>query len=139
MSTGRPIIYTSADSVFQIAAHRDVASPETLYDWCRRARGILTGRRAVGRVIARPFIGRPGDFRRDNPARRDFAAPPPGQTLLDLLFDQGYITVGVGKIGDIFAHRGLTEEIHTDNNDHGLDVLVDVLDRTEGTPGTDHG
>lgn len=135
LAAGRPIIYTSADSVFQIAAHRDIVPLETLYDWCRRAREILTGPWGVGRVIARPFTGRPGDFRRDNSARRDFAAPPPGQTLLDLLSDQGYITVGLGKIGDIFAHRGLTEEIHTDNNDHGLDMLIDSLDRTKGRRG----
>ncbi len=124
VKTGYPIVYTSADSVFQIATHEDVVSLERLYAYCRIARGILTGEHAVVRVIARPFVGSTGKFERDNAARKDFSLAPPRETLLDVLKKEGFFVIGVGKIGDIFAHRGLTEEIHTDDNDDGIDKTI---------------
>jgi phosphopentomutase len=124
LKTGSPIVYTSADSVFQIAAHEDVVPLETLYRYCRKARSILTGEHAVGRVIARPFRGTPGKFERINAARKDFSVTPPAQTLLDLLKQNGFFTVGIGKIGDLFGHRGLSGEIHTKDNQDGVDQTL---------------
>jgi len=121
LRTGCPIVYTSADSVFQMAAHEDIIGLNLLYDYCRIARHILTGRHAVGRVIARPFRGHPGHFERNNAARKDFSVAPPAETLLDRLNDRGLFTAGIGKIGDLFGHRGLSAEIHTRNNDDGVD------------------
>ena len=131
LTTGRPIVYTSADSVFQIAAHEDVVPLETLYAYCRIARRILAGPHAVGRVIARPFRGTPGKFERHNAARKDFSLTPPAETLLDLLKKKGFFTLGIGKIGDLFGHRGLSAEIHTRNNEsmknyHGQTGLIFV-------------
>ncbi len=125
--TGRPIIYTSADSVFQIAAHEDVIPVEELYRICRIARRFLYEYN-VARVIARPFTGRPGSFRRTE-RRKDFSMEPPGRTLLDIMKEAGFSVVGIGKIGDIFVHRGLTEEIHTTDNMDGMDRTVDALKR----------
>ncbi|MCU0722170.1 MAG: phosphopentomutase, partial [Planctomycetes bacterium] len=122
-ATGRPIVYTSADSVFQIACHESVVPPERLYDWCRIARGILAGPHAVSRVIARPFEGPSGAYVRTE-RRRDFSVPPPGDTLLDLLAARGLDVVGVGKIEDIFAGRGLTSARHTGNNAEGTAELL---------------
>lgn len=116
--TGFPIVYTSADSVFQIAAHEDVVPLETLYAWCQAAREILQGEYAVARVIARPFRGE-YPFERANEHRRDFSLVPP-PTVLDALKAAGCDVVGIGKIPDIYAHRGFTEEIHTDNNADGI-------------------
>ena len=127
LRTGNPIVYTSADSVFQIATHEDVISLSQLYDYCRAARGILTGRHAVGRVIARPFRGKPKAFERNNAARKDFSVTPPTKTLLDILQDEGLSTVGIGKIGDIFGHRGLSMEIHTRDNDDGIDRTIKTM------------
>jgi len=127
LKTGRPIVYTSADSVFQIAAHEDVVPLETLYAYCRMARSILTGEHAAGRVIARPFRGASGEFERINAARKDFSVTPPGQTLLDFLKQKGLFTVGIGKIGDLFGHRGLSEEIHTKNNQNGVDRILESM------------
>ena len=110
--TGRPILYTSADSVFQIASHQDVIPLAELYHMCEIARHMLTGEHAVGRVIARPFIGTPGNFKRTE-HRRDFSLQPPGTTLLDLLKDSGKDVIGLGKIEDLFAGRGLTQRNHT--------------------------
>jgi phosphopentomutase len=135
LKTGSPIVYTSADSVFQIAAHEDIVPLETLYAYCRIARSILTGRHAVGRVIARPFRGVPGKFERHNAARRDFSLKPPAQTLLDLLKGKGYFTVGVGKIGDLFGHRGLSAEIHTQNNEDGVDRTLESMENYRGQKG----
>ncbi len=104
--TGRPIVYTSADSVFQIACHEDVVPVPELYRWCEIARGILQGPHAVGRVIARPFDGVPGHYAR-TPRRRDYSLEPPGPTYLDLLRERGVPVVGVGKIGEIFVQRGV--------------------------------
>jgi phosphopentomutase len=105
LNTGRPIVYTSADSVFQIAAHEDITPLEMLYEYCRIARRILSGPHAVGRVIARPFSGVPGNFERHNAARRDFSVRPPAETLLDRLEKKGCFTVGIGKIGDLRKQR----------------------------------
>ncbi|GAA5533087.1 phosphopentomutase [Deinococcus aluminii] len=118
LRTGFPIVYTSADSVFQIAAHEDVVPLETLYEWCQAAREILQGEYAVARVIARPFRGE-YPFERANEHRRDFSLVPP-HNVLDALREKGRAVVGIGKIPDIYAHRGFTEEIHTDNNADGL-------------------
>jgi len=119
LRTGRPIVYTSADSVFQIAAHVGVVPLEELYRWCEIARGILQGKHRVSRVIARPFDGSPGSFFR-RPERKDFSVPPPYPTLLDLLREAGLEVIGVGKIGDIFAGRGLTRDLHTLDNADGM-------------------
>jgi phosphopentomutase len=119
LRSGRPIVYTSADSVFQVACHEDVVSVELLYEWCAIARRILSGRHAVGRVIARPFAGVSGAFER-TPQRRDFSLPPTGPTYLDLLREEGVLVVGVGKIGEIFAQRGVEVDDHTTNNTAGL-------------------
>ena len=119
LRSGRPIVYTSADSVFQVACHEDVVPVELLYEWCAIARRILSGRHAVGRVIARPFAGVSGAFER-TPRRRDFSLPPTGPTYLDLLREEGVLVVGVGKIGEIFAQRGVEVDDHTTNNTAGL-------------------
>ena len=121
LKTGSPIVYTSADSVFQIAAHEDIIPLEKLYAYCRIARSILSGQHAVGRVIARPFVGTPGKFERHNAARKDFSVTPPAATLLDILQAKGFFTIGIGKIGDLFGHRGLSAEIHTAGNEEGMD------------------
>ncbi len=133
LRTGSPIVYTSADSVFQIAAHEGVIPVLTLWDICRRARRILTGPHAVGRVIARPFIGQPGSFTRtDN--RRDFSVDPLGTTMLDVLKEAGKDVIGVGKIEDIFNHRGLTRSDHAAGNPACLDSTVSFL-RKDGWEG----
>ena len=119
IKTGSPIVYTSADSVFQIAACEDVIPVESLYEICDCARDILKGKHNVGRVIARPFIVENGIYTRTE-RRRDFSLPPPEDTLLDRAARGGYEVVGVGKIGDIFAHRGLTREVHATNNHEGI-------------------
>jgi phosphopentomutase len=128
LATGSPIVYTSGDSVFQIATHLDVVPLATLYEWCRAARRILQGPHAVGRVIARPFGGEPGSFVR-SPARRDFSLPPPGPTALDALQSAGVGVFGVGKIQDIFCGQGLTEGVYSDSNDHGVDLSLRFLRR----------
>jgi phosphopentomutase len=130
--TGYPIVYTSADSVFQIAAHEEVIPPQELYEMCRIARQILTGEHNVGRVIARPFIGPvDGKYVRTE-KRRDFSAEPPHPTLLDRLVDAGQRVMAVGKIEDIFAHRGITDVIHSTNNMAGVDAVLEFINRSEG-------
>jgi phosphopentomutase len=119
LRTGYPIVYTSADSVFQIAAHEEIVPVEQLYEWCRIAREILRGEHEVARVIARPFIGTPGNFKR-TPRRRDFSVPPPYPTLLDALTEVGLKVVTVGKVDDIFAGRGVTFAVHTSDNRDGM-------------------
>ncbi|MGH2636017.1 MAG: phosphopentomutase [Actinomycetota bacterium] len=126
--TGRPIVYTSGDSVFQIATHTDVVPLAQLYEWCRVARRLLVGEHAVGRVIARPFAGPAGHYVR-RPERRDFSVPPPGPTLLDRCVEHGVAVYGVGKIQDIFAGQGLTEGAYSDSNDHGVDLTIRYLRR----------
>lgn len=130
LRTGRPIVYTSADSVFQVAAHVDVVPLEQLYAWCETARGLLTGDHAVGRVIARPFRGPPGAFERTDD-RRDLALPPPDETVLDRLAEAHVPVRGVGKIQDLFAGRGLTWSEHPGDDAATLRVLEDVLGRGE--------
>lgn len=132
VATGKPIVYTSADSVFQIAAHEDVIPIEKLYYICMAARRILDGEHRVGRVIARPFNGTSGSYKRTK-NRQDFSVPPPELTVLDRLKDAGFHTVGVGKIGDIFDHRGLTQELHTKTNEEGiLTTLMQINECPDG-------
>ena len=119
LRTGDLIVYTSADSVFQIAAHEDLVPPETLYEYCRAARKILKGKHGVGRVIARPFIGESGSFKR-TANRHDFSLEPPGITLLDALQQAGKDSIAVGKIYDIFAGRGTTEHVYNKSNADGM-------------------
>src|SRR5947209_19958712 len=126
--TGRPILYTSADSVFQVAAHQDVIPLEELYHMCKLARNMLTGENAVGRVIARPFIGTPGNFKRTE-HRRDFALAPLGTTLLDILKERGKVVIGIEKIEDLFAGRGLTQRDHTETNRDGMEATLRWLGR----------
>lgn len=128
LATGRPIVYTSGDSVFQIAIHVDVVPLETLYEWCRIARGLLIGPHNVGRVIARPFEGEPDRFVR-RPERRDYSLPLPGRTVLDHVADAGVAVYGIGKIQDIFCGQGITEGRYSDSNDDGVDLTVEYLGR----------
>jgi phosphopentomutase len=127
--TGAPIVYTSADSVFQIAAHESVIPVDELYRMCGVAFDLVGRGMGVGRVIARPFIGTDGIFTRTS-NRRDFALEPFQPTLLDLLKAAGHPVVGIGKIEDLFAGKGLTRAIHTTSDDHGMDVLEAELDTT---------
>ena len=120
METGDLIVYTSADSVFQIAAHEDIVPPEQLYEYCRIARKLLQGKHGVGRVIARPFVGTPGSFKR-TANRHDFSLEPPAKTLLDAVKDAGLASIGVGKIHDIFAGIGLTEHVYNQSNANGME------------------
>jgi len=129
VKTGKVIVYTSADSVFQIAAHQEVVPLEELYEICRSARRLLTGPWAVGRVIARPFAGEMGHFYR-TANRRDFSLPPPGETLLDRLQQNGVHTVSVGKISDIFAGRGIDRSIPTHNNQEGMAAALSVANES---------
>jgi len=119
VATGRPIVYTSADSVFQVACHEDVVPVPRLYEWCLAARALLQGPHAVGRVIARPFDGASGHYAR-TPRRRDFSLAPPGPTYLDLLQERGVPVIGVGKIGEIFTQRGVDVDDHTTDNTAGI-------------------
>ena len=119
VKTGKLIVYTSADSVFQIAAHEEVVPPEQLYEYCRIARNLLVGKHGVGRVIARPFVGTSGAYKR-TANRHDFSLEPPRQTLLDALKAQGKASIGVGKIYDIFAGRGTTEHVYNKSNADGM-------------------
>jgi len=127
--TGKPIVYTSADSVFQIAAHEATVPLEVLYGWCRAARRLLDPWR-VARVIARPFVGEPGAYVRTY-HRKDFAIEPPGRTVLEQLVEAGQPVVGVGKIPDIYDRRGITDEVHTEGNADGLAKTEALLDRVD--------
>ena len=124
--TGKPIVYTSADSVFQIAAHEDVIPVEELYDMCLKARKLLTGEHNVGRVIARPFIGQPGKLIRTD-RRRDFSVPPPHPTVLDALCEAGLQVIGIGKIGEVFANQGLTACSHITGNLDGIAQTIAAI------------
>ena len=130
MRTGSPIVYTSADSVFQVAAHEEVIPLEELYRICMVAREMLTGEHAVGRVIARPFVGEPGSFRRTQ-NRRDFSLAAPEPTLLERLVGAGHQVIGVGKVDDLFAKRGLTACHHTVDNRVAAEKVIELL-REEG-------
>jgi phosphopentomutase len=131
LETGRPIVYTSADSVFQVAAHVEVVPLEVLYAWCEIARAILKVPHRVGRVIARPFDGEPGAFVR-RPERRDYSVPPPGPTILDHLVEAGRTVFAIGKIQDIFDHRGITDAVYSASNEDGIERTVDALRRGSG-------
>jgi len=124
--TGNPILYTSADSVFQIAAHEEVIPLEELYRMCRVAREMLDGPDRVGRVIARPFAGKPGNFQRTG-NRKDFAIPPPSRTLLDHLKDAGYATIGIGKIPSIFDFAGISAQLEAHDNRASIDQAIRAL------------
>ncbi|MBP2034019.1 phosphopentomutase [Clostridium algifaecis] len=127
VKTGFPIVYTSADSVFQIAAHEDIISPDKLYDICKIARKILTGEAAVGRVIARPFIGtKNGSYTRTE-RRRDFSIKPFSPTILDKMKESGHNVFAIGKIEDIFAGCGITGKCHSTNNTAGIDAIIKAL------------
>ena len=119
VASGRPIVYTSADSVFQMACHEAIVPVEQLYDWCVTVRALLTGEHAVGRVIARPFSGESGSFARTE-RRRDFSLAPVGPTYLDLMTEAGVPVIGVGKVGEIFAQRGVAVDDHTTSNEAGI-------------------
>ena len=129
LRTGSPIVYTSADSVFQIAAHERVIPIDEQYAICQAAFDLVGRGLGVARVIARPFVGEPGHFQR-TANRRDFALDPTGVTLLDRLKAAGRAVVGIGKIEDLFAGRGLTRAIHTTSDDHGMDVVGTEMDAT---------
>lgn len=122
------IVYTSADSVFQIAAHEDVVPVETLYEYCRIARKILVGEHGVGRVIARPFIGASGNYTRTS-RRHDFSIEPPKDTMLDTLKAKGLATIAVGKINDIFVGKGISEFTYTSGNEEGIEKTLEYLDK----------
>jgi phosphopentomutase len=126
LRTGKPIIYTSADSVFQVAAHEEVIPLEELYRICEIARHLLDGPDRVDRVIARPFLGKPGSFHRTG-NRKDFAIPPPASTLLDILKNQGLAVVGVGKVAAIFDNRGITESLPAHGNGECVDQTIAAL------------
>ena len=126
IKTGEIILYTSADSVFQLAAHEEIFPLERLYEICRIAREMLTREDAVGRVIARPFAGSPGNFTR-TVNRRDFSLLPPSDTALDKLLKAGIATVGIGKIGDLYAHRGLSREVKASNNNEVMTRIIAEL------------
>lgn len=124
--TGFPIVYTSADSVMQIAAHEDIVPVEKLYEICQNARKILTGPYAVARVIARPFTGTSGNYTRTK-NRRDFSLEPTGETILDVISSKGEDVIAIGKIEDIFQHRGITLADHTTNNNDGIEKTIDYI------------
>jgi len=124
IDTGDLIVYTSADSVFQIAAHEEIVPPEQLYEYCRIARKLLTGKHGVGRVIARPFVGEKGSFQR-TANRHDFSLEPPKDTLLDAVKKAGLDSIAVGKIYDIFAGAGITEHVYNESNQNGMEHTTD--------------
>jgi phosphopentomutase len=126
LRTGRPIVYTSADSVFQVAAHERIVPPAELYRWCRAARRLLAPPHQVARVIARPFTGEPGAFVRTE-GRKDFSLDPPGRTLLDLLQASGQPVVAIGKIHDLFNGRGVSRALHAGNNGTVMDEVLRAL------------
>jgi phosphopentomutase len=132
VGTGKPIVYTSADSVFQIAAHEEEFGLDRLYEISETARDLLRGEHEVGRVIARPFLGKPGSFfRTEN--RHDYAVPPPRENLLPLLSDHGFDVISIGKIASIYDSTGVTQELTAKNNGQSMDQTVAALrDHTRG-------
>lgn len=128
VETGKLIVYTSADSVFQIAAHENVVPLPELYEICRKARALLQGKHGVGRVIARPFVGEDPDYTR-TVNRHDFSLEPPRETLLDALKKEGYATIGVGKIYDIFAGKGIQETYPNEGNLKNMERTIELLDK----------
>ncbi len=128
MRTGHPIVYTSADSVLQIAAHEDVIPLAELYSICKIAREIMMGDNAVARIIARPFIGKPGNYIRTS-NRRDYSLNPPEETLLDIAKKEDLDVIGIGKIYDVFNGQGITESVHTENNMDGIDKTIEYINK----------
>lgn len=128
VETGKLIVYTSADSVFQIAAHEDIVPLETLYEYCEKARELLQGRHGVGRVIARPFVGTSGAYQRTS-HRHDYSLLPPKLTMLDQIQEAGKAVIAVGKIKDIFAGKGITEFTYTQGNEEGIEKTLEYLDK----------
>ena len=128
VETGKPIVYTSADSVFQVAAHEEVIPLEKLYDICEKSRAFLQGKHGVGRVIARPFAGNYPDFYRTS-GRHDFSLVPPKDTALDVLMKNGFATIGVGKIYDIFAGKGVSETYRTGPNKIGMEKTDELFEK----------
>lgn len=128
VKTGKLIVYTSADSVFQIAAHEDVVPVETLYRYCEMARKLLTGKHSVGRVIARPFTGSSGNYTR-TPRRHDYSLLPPAPTMLDAICAAGKEVIGVGKIRDIFAGQGITSYVYTKGNKEGIEKTLQYMEQ----------
>ena len=126
IETGKLIVYTSGDSVFQIAAHEEIVPVDDLYKYCKMARDILRGEHEVSRVIARPFIGEPGNFTR-TANRHDYSVTPPQATVLDNLKDAGLMVYAIGKINDIFVGQGITDAISTQSNKDGIDKTIDAL------------
>jgi phosphopentomutase len=126
MATGKPIVYTSGDSVFQIAAHEDIIPIDELYHICHVAREILRGENEVSRVIARPFVGKPGNFTR-TANRHDYSVVPPEPTLLDKINDAGQMVYAVGKINDIFVGQGITDYVTTKSNTDGVDKTITAI------------
>ena len=131
IKTKKPMVYTSADSVFQIAAHEDIIPPEKLYKICKKAREILTGEHAISRVIARPFIGKNGKFTRTK-RRKDFSLEPTGKMLLDYLKENEKEVLAVGKISDIFVGRGITKKFPTKNNLDGIKKIINLISNNRG-------
>jgi phosphopentomutase len=131
LRTGYPIVYTSADSVFQIACHEDIVPVEQLYEWCETARRMFVEPNDALRVIARPFTGRPGSFTRTE-KRKDFSLPPIDRTILDAVHDASGNVIAIGKIGDIFAERGINESIHTTNNEDGIRSTIEMVRSGKG-------
>jgi phosphopentomutase len=128
LSTGRPIVYTSADSVFQVACHADVVPVDALYNWCEVARNeVLTGEHAVGRVIARPFKGEPGSFERISDQRKDYSLPAPRPNLMSILLDHDVKTYSIGKIIDLFAGEGFSQYRKTKGNAEGISQLLSLM------------
>lgn len=128
LSTGRPIVYTSADSVFQVACHTDVIPVDALYAWCEFARKeLLTGEHAVGRVIARPFTGEPGSFERISDQRKDYSLPAPRPNLMSILLDHDVKTYSIGKIIDLFAGEGFSQYRKTKSNAEGISQLLSLM------------
>jgi len=133
VKTGLPIIYTSADSVFQIAAHEDIISLPRLYEICEISRNeIFVGDNNIGRIIARPFIGNSGNYKRTT-NRKDYAISPPDETVLDLLKKNNIETVAIGKINDLFNHRGITQPIKTKSNEEGIEKIIDSIKKSENS------
>ncbi len=128
VKTGKLIVYTSADSVFQIAAHEDVVPLDILYEYCAMARKLLAGKHGVGRVIARPFAGTSGNYVR-TPGRHDYSLQPPSVTMLDQLKEEGKDVIAVGKINDIFAGKGITEFTYTKSNEDGIDKTLEMMEK----------
>lgn len=134
VKTGKPIVYTSADSVFQIAAHEEIIPIEKLYEICETARRILHGEHEVGRVIARPFIGSPGAFQRTE-NRHDYAVPPPAENLLSTVSAAGHDVICIGKIASIYDNTGVTADLTAKNNEQSIDQTIHALDKASSHSG----